>query len=294
MTDPTAPRRAVLVDPADLAPELAGPRPPRLLDVRWALGAPHGLADHREAHLPGAVFVDLDEELSGPAAPGVGRHPLPDPERLQEAARRWGLRQGEPVVAYDATGNLAAARAWWVLRWAGVADVRLLDGGLQAWQEAGLPVESGEVVPQPGDVVVTPGRLPHLDTDDVLDHVREGGLLLDARPASRYRGEPNPIDPVLGHVPGAVSAPTTELLGADGRFLDAVALKARFGDLGAHPGRPVAVYCGSGVTAAHEIAALAVAGIDAVLYPGSWSQWATQPGRPVAVGEAPGDPHPPE
>ncbi|HLM06248.1 MAG TPA: sulfurtransferase [Blastococcus sp.] len=259
-----------------------------LLDVRWALGDPEGREEYLAGHLPGAVFVDLETELADPPSAAEGRHPLPSLQRLQAAARRWGIRAGDPVVAYDATGGLAAARAWWLLRWGGLADVRLLDGGLDAWRRAGGPVEDGDVVPEPGDVTLTGGGMPVLTIDDAAVLPSSGGVLLDARAGERYRGEVEPIDPRAGHVPGAVSAPTTENLDGDGHFRPADQLAERFTALGAVPGATVGVYCGSGVTAAHEVAALAEAGIDAALWPGSWSQWASDPGRAAATGADPG------
>jgi thiosulfate/3-mercaptopyruvate sulfurtransferase len=250
-----------------------------LLDVRWALGDPDGPQHYLAGHIPGAVFVDLETELAAPPAPARGRHPLPELAHLQKCARSWGLRSGEPVVVYDATGGLAAARAWWLLRWVGVADVRILDGGLPAWVRSGGELATGgEPDPVPGDVELTSGNLPTTDADGAASW---DGLLLDARAGERYRGEVEPVDPRAGHIPGAVNAPTAENLTADGTFKTATELRARFAALG--PG-PVAVYCGSGVTAAHQIAALAVAGIDATLYPGSWSQWCNDPKRPVATG----------
>jgi thiosulfate/3-mercaptopyruvate sulfurtransferase len=258
-----------------------------LLDVRWALGNPHGRAEYLAGHLPGAVFVDLETELAAPASPADGRHPLPSLQALQSAARRWGLRSGSRVVVYDATGGLAAARAWWLLRWGGLTDVRILDGGLDAWRRAGGSIETGDVVPQPGDVTLPGGCMPVLTIDEAAALPHSGGVLLDARAGERYRGEVEPIDPRAGHVPGAVSAPTAENLAADGAFRPAAELAARFAELGVAPGARVAAYCGSGVTAAHEIAALAVAGIDAALWPGSWSQWSADPHRPAATSAAP-------
>ncbi|GIG30036.1 sulfurtransferase [Cellulomonas marina] len=278
----TDPRAAVLVEPLALAAELADDEPPALLDVRWSLGGPPGREEHLAAHVPGAVFVDLDAELAAPAAPAHGRHPLPDVAALEAAARSWGLREARPVVVYDATGGTAAARAWWLLRWAGLRDVRLLAGGLPAWRAAGLPVEAGAVTPEPGDVVLRPGALPTAGADEVAGWPARG-VLLDARAGERYRGEVEPVDPRAGHVPGARSAPTAGNLDADGRFLPADSLRRRFASLGALDA-PVAVYCGSGVTAAHEVAALASLGVDATLYPGSWSQWSHDPARPVATG----------
>nr|WP_307822679.1 sulfurtransferase [Oerskovia jenensis] len=258
-----------------------------LLDVRWALGVTDGHEQYLAGHLPGAVFVDLEAELAAPASPARGRHPLPDLADLQAAARRWGVRAGSRVVAYDAVGATSAARAWWLLRWAGLADVRLLDGGLGAWTGEGFAVETGEVATAPGDVVLSQGALPTLTPDDAAHLASSGdGLLLDARAGERFRGEVEPVDPRAGHVPGAVSAPTTGNLGPDGRFLDEAALRERFAGLGVEgaASRQVGVYCGSGVTAAHEVAALATIGVDAALYAGSWSQWSNDETRPVATG----------
>ncbi len=259
-----------------------------LLDVRWALGDPHGREHYREGHLPGAVFVDLDTELAAPPSAARGRHPLPPPSQLEAAARRWGVRTGVPVVAYDGRGNLAAARAWWLLRRAGQAPVLLLDGGLEAWLAAGLPVETGDgVVPEPGDVHLDSDALPVLDPDGAAALARSG-VLLDVRAAERYRGEVEPIDPRAGHIPGARSAPATGNLLPDGRFLPADQLRERFAAVGVDAGRPVGAYCGSGINAAQAVAALAIIGVDAALYPGSWSQWSGDPSRPAATGTEPG------
>jgi thiosulfate/3-mercaptopyruvate sulfurtransferase len=258
-----------------------------LLDVRWALGDPHGREHYLEAHLPGAVFVDLETELADPPSPAAGRHPMPSLQRLQSVARRWGIRDGDRVVAYDAGGGQSAARAWWLLRWGGLTGVRLLDGGLAAWRRAGGAVETGDVVPEPGNVVLTGDAMPVLSIDEAAA-LPATGLLLDARAGERYRGEVEPVDPRAGHVPGAVSAPTAANLTLDGSFRPPSELRERFAGLGIEPGRPVGVYCGSGVTAAHEVAALAVAGIDAALWPGSWSQWSNDSSRPAATGAAPG------
>lgn len=273
----------VIVSAADLARELAGPRRPRLLDVRWQLGGPPGIEGFRAGHLPGAVYVDLDAELAATPSTAAGRHPLPEVADLQAAARRWGVRVGESVVAYDDSGAMSAARAWWLLRWAGVAEVRILDGGLGAWTAAGGAIESGDVMVEPGDVVLAGGRLPTLDADGAAQWAADG-VLLDARAAERYRGEVEPIDPRAGHIPGAVSAPTAGNLDAEGRFLPADDLDRRFATLGVPEGGDVAVYCGSGVTAAHQAAAIMRAGRHPVLYAGSWSQWSSDPERPVATG----------
>ncbi|HEV7726994.1 MAG TPA: sulfurtransferase [Modestobacter sp.] len=255
-----------------------------LLDVRWALGDDRGRERYLEGHLPGAVYVDLDTELSAPPSSAEGRHPLPSVQALQAAARRWGITADSRVLVYDAGPGTAAARAWWLLRWAGISAVLILDGGLAAWTAAGGPVETGDVVPEPGDVVLTGGGMPVLDADAAAALPEGGGVLLDARAGERFRGEVEPVDPRAGHVPGALSAPSAEALDADGRFLPAAVLSERFAALGVQRGTTVGVYCGSGVFAAHEVAALAVAGFDAALWPGSWSQWSADPDRPVATG----------
>lgn len=271
----------------ELSELLASDRPPVVLDVRWALGDPHGREHYAHGHIPGAVYVDLDTELASPPSPQEGRHPLPDLAELQTAARRWGLHAGQAVVVHDDLGNTAAARAWWLLRYAGATEVTLLDGALGAWRAAGLPLETGvPTAPAPGDVVLKPGGLPVTDADGAAE-LAVDGLLLDARAAERYRGEVEPVDPRAGHIPGAVSAPTGENLAADGTFLPPEALRKRFEELGAGAGSRIGVYCGSGVTAAHQIAALALAGFEATLFPGSWSAWSADPARPAATGPLP-------
>ncbi|WP_077801143.1 sulfurtransferase [Streptomyces sp. JHA26] len=279
-----------IISATELADELAGAHPPVLLDVRWQLsaakaaGAPpfDGRAEYAAGHIPGAVFVDLDRELA--SAPGEhGRHPLPDVAEFGAAMRRAGVSSGRPVVVYDGGQGWAAARAWWLLRWTGHPDVRVLDGGLRAWRE---PLSVDVPVPDEGDFAPAPGAVGLLDADGAAALARSG-VLLDARAGERYRGEVEPIDPVGGHIPGAVSAPTTENVLEDGRFRPAEELRARFKTLGATDGGEVGVYCGSGVSAAHEVLALAVAGIPAALYVGSWSEWSSDPERPVAVGADP-------
>ncbi|MEV7416101.1 sulfurtransferase [Streptomyces sp. NPDC089919] len=276
-----------ILSAAELAHELAGSRPPVLLDVRWQLGGPDQRPAYDSGHLPGAVFVDLDRELAGPPGAG-GRHPLPDPEAFGAVMRRAGVRRGEPVVVYDGGLGWAAARAWWLLRWTGHEEVRVLDGGLAAWRAAGGPVTAEVPAPAEGDFKPSPGAMGLLDADGAAALARSG-VLLDARAGERYRGEVEPIDPVGGHVPGAVSAPTTSNVGDDGLFLPAGELASRFSELGAAAGgAAVGVYCGSGVSGAHEVLALAVAGVRAALYAGSWSEWSRDPGRPVATGPLPG------
>jgi thiosulfate/3-mercaptopyruvate sulfurtransferase len=278
---------SVTTSVAELRDQLASAAPPALLDVRWALGDPDGREHYAEGHIPGAVYVDLDAELASAPRPDGGRHPLPAIERLQDAVRRWGIRAARPVVVYDDSGNTAAARAWWLLRYAGLDRVTLLDGALGAWRAAGLPLESGlPADPSPGDVVLRAGALPVLDADEAAE-LPLSGLLLDARAGERYRGEVEPVDPRAGHIPGAVSAPTGENLAADGTFLPAGELRKRFEERGAGTAERIGVYCGSGVTAAHQIAALEIAGFEAALFPGSWSAWSADPDRPVAKGSRP-------
>lgn len=264
------------------ADELASLDAPRVLDVRWTLPKPDGSDDFRAGHVPGAVYVSLDDELASHGEPSDGRHPLPTVEALQESARGWGLDDGDTVVVYDAAGNLASARAWWLLRHAGVEDVRLLDGGLDAWTASGRELEQGDASPTPGTVTLSYGHLPVVEADDVLG-IAQAGVLLDARAPERYRGETEPIDPVAGHIPGAVNAPTGDNLRADGTFLEPETLRARFTAAGVDDHQPLAAYCGSGVTAAHTVVALTLAGFAPALYPGSWSQWSNQPDRPVAT-----------
>jgi thiosulfate/3-mercaptopyruvate sulfurtransferase len=282
-----------LIGPVELSGLLAGglgdrdhpDRAPAVLDVRWALGGPPGNDEYLSGHIPGAVFVDLDTDLAGPPGPG-GRHPLPTPEVFSRAMRRAGVSAQRPAVVYDATGALAAARAWWLLRYFGHSDVRVLDGGLPAWIAAGLPLETGPAEVAPGDVEARAGAMPLLDAAAAAELARRG-VLLDARAPERFRGEQEPIDPVAGHIPGARNAPTAQNLDASGRFLDPEALRRRFVEAGVRPGEPLGAYCGSGVTAAHEVLSLEVAGLPAALYVGSWSEWITDPERPVATGDGP-------
>jgi len=276
---------AIITAP-DLMNALAGERPPLLLDVRWQLGGPPGRPAYEAGHLPGAVYVDLDTELASPAG-SAGRHPLPDLSAFAAAMRRAGVGRDRRVVAYDGGQGWAAARAWWLLRWAGHPDVRVLDGGLPAWTAAGGGLTTDLPGEPEGDFVPEPGALPLLTADDAAALARRG-VLLDARAGERYRGEVEPIDRVGGHIPGAVSAPTAENVTADGHLLPAERLAERFADFGATGDTEVGVYCGSGVSAAHQVLALAEAGIPAALYVGSWSEWSADGGRPVATGPQPG------
>ena len=270
---------------------------PILLDIRWKLGEPstYGYGVYAAGHIPGARYISLDEDLAehpGSPVDSRGRHLLPDRERFAAAMRQAGVRADLPVVVYDDGDGTQAARAWWLLRHYGHPDVRVLDGGFAAWREAGCTIEEGEPPTQAAEGDFKPvgdGVFTVVDHDGAAE-IAADGTLLDARAGARYRGETEPVDPAAGHVPGAVSAPTTENVEPDGRFLPAAALAERFAGLGVeagHAGR-VAVYCGSGVTATHEILAMAVAGIDpesVALYEGSWSGWSSDSSRPVATGE---------
>lgn len=252
-----------------------------VLDVRYRMGGPAGPEEYAAGHVPGASYVDLDRELAG--APGPrGRHPLPEEGDFVAAMRAAGVSDERPVVVYDDWSAHAAARCWWLLRFHGHRDVRVLDGGWAAWRAAGLPVEQGEGGPRdPGDF--TAAARPAMPAVDV-GSVREAAVLIDARAPERYRGEVEPIDPVAGHVPGARNVPTARNLGEDGRFRSPEELAATYAEVGAVPGADVAVYCGSGVTAAHDVLALELAGVRAALYPGSWSEWVADPSRPVETG----------
>jgi thiosulfate/3-mercaptopyruvate sulfurtransferase len=271
-----------LISVQELESELAETAP-ALLDVRWALGSGPDRDAYRAGHLPGAVFVDLDTDLSAPPGAG-GRHPLPDPEVFEQAMRRCGVRADRPVVCYDAGDSAAAARAWWLLGYFGHEEVRVLDGGLRAWTEAGLPLHPGDAVAAPGDFTVRPGGRVLLDAEDAA-RIAEEGVLLDGRAMDRFHGKNETTDPVAGHIPGAVNVPTSRNLTEDGRFRQADELRAIYAEVGATPGVEVAAYCGSGVTATHDILAMEVAGIRAALYPGSWSGWIADARHPVDTGD---------
>ena len=278
----------LLVSVRSLAADLANDPGPVLLDVRWQLGGPPGIDSYRRGHLPTAVFTDLDRVLAGPPGPG-GRHPLPEPAIFQTAMRAAGVRQDRAVVVYDDGDATIAARGWWTLRYYGHQNVQVLDGGYQAWLRAGLAVTQAEPGPAPGDFTARPGHMPVLDAAGAQATALTGRLL-DARSGERYRGETEPVDSVAGHIPGAVSAPTAGNVNADGTFASAAELAARFAALGVTGdgtgvGTGVGAYCGSGVTAAHEVLALALAGVPAALYVGSWSNWVADPARPIATGD---------
>ena len=250
-----------------------------VLDVRWRLGRDDGRAEYLAGHVPSASYVDLERDLCDPPGAG-GRHPMPDPERFAAAMRRCGVRRGRTVVVYDDWAGMAATRAWWLLRDHGHHDVRVLDGGWGAWCAAGGERETGERLPAPGDLSADPGHLPVVDAEGAQRLARDG-VLLDARAPERFRGDLEPVDPVAGHVPGAVNVPATGNV-ADGRFRGLEELASRYAATDGAPA--IGVYCGSGVTATHDVFALHLLGREAALYAGSWSHWVTDPARPVATG----------
>jgi thiosulfate/3-mercaptopyruvate sulfurtransferase len=253
-----------------------------LLDVRWELGAPPGLPQYLEGHIPGAAFVDLETALAAPPGEG-GRHPLPSAETFGAAMRAVGVSAARPVVVYDGGSAMAAARAWWLLRYFGHPRVFVLDGGFSGWLAAGHAIERDVPPVEPGDFVPRAGGMPLLDAAGAA-RVAGAGVLLDARAGERYRGEREPVDPVAGHIPGAVNVPSGELLRLEGGLLDPSALRERFQAAGVGDGVEVGAYCGSGVTAALEVLALVLAGYSGALYVGSWSDWIRDPSRPVATG----------
>jgi thiosulfate/3-mercaptopyruvate sulfurtransferase len=252
-----------------------------VLDVRYRMGVgPSGPGEYAGGHVPGSTYVDLDTALAAP--PGAaGRHPLPDREVFEAATRAAGVSGDRAVVVYDDWAGHAAARCWWLLRYHAHSDVRVLDGGWTAWCEAGLPVETGPgPVVAPGDFTAVPGGLPVVSAADAQDV----DVLIDARAPERYRGETEPVDPVAGRIPGAANVPTVRNLTDTGRFRAVGELRDLYASVGVTDATTVAAYCGSGVTAAHDVLALEVAGVRASLYPGSWSEWITDPTRPVETG----------
>ena len=284
--------RSPLIQADELHRLLAGPEPgrPVVLDVRYRLGNSTGRQEFERAHVPGASYVDMDTELATIRPDGVGgRHPMPSVETFTAAMRSAGVTLSRQVVAYDDWDSLPASRVWWMLRHLGFLDVRVLDGGISAWTAAGQLTESGPCTPGAGDFSPSsPGIGRLLNASDATTYAARH-LLLDARPSARFRGENETIDPVAGHIPGAVSAPALDNVDSSGRFLPADQLAGRFQDLGVAMAtgtagaRTVGTYCGSGVQATHLALALSVAGFtdDADVYIGSWSDWITDPAHPV-------------
>jgi len=272
---------ASLIQPEELSDLLGSATPPVVLDVRWRLNTPSRYPEYLASHVPGARWCDLETDLADP--PGIrGRHPLPDPTRLQVRFAQWGIHPRSSVVVYDLDDSVAAARAWWVLRWAGLDNVRVLDGGWAAWLAFGGPQSPDLPTSGGGTASVVPDSIDSLSADDV-EWLAGNGTLIDVRAPERFRGELEPIDPVAGHIPGAVNLPTTLNVTASGTFLPPAELAQRFAGLSDRG--PIAIYCGSGVTAAHTVLALHELGIDAALYPGSWSEWITDPEHPISTGE---------
>lgn len=279
-------RAQVLITVAQLADLIRARAPVTILDVRWRLDEPDGHAAYLQGHIPGAVYVSLEDELSDHTVTGRGRHPLPSGRSIEASARRWGMREDVPTVVYDDWNRAGSARAWWVLTAAGFANVRILDGGLSAWRSAGERLASGPVTPPPGNVTALHndlygGARPTLTAQEVL---ARGLTLLDARTPERFRGDVEPVDPVAGHIPGATNLPSTDVLARDGTFLAEGALAKLFSEHGIDRDKRVGAYCGSGVSATVTLAALAALGYGAALYPGSWSEWSTDSARPVARG----------
>jgi thiosulfate/3-mercaptopyruvate sulfurtransferase len=278
-------RDEVLITAPELAQRRAAGEPTTILDVRWQLSEPDGRAAYQQGHIPGAVYVSLEDELTDHTVTGRGRHPLPSGPGLEAAARRWGVRRDVPIVVYDDWNRAGSARAWWVLTAAGRSDVRILDGGLAAWTAAGGALEAGTVTAAPADVTVT-----HVDLYAgarralTAQQAAAAATLLDARAPERFHGEVEPVDPIAGHIPGAKNVPSTSVLDDRGAFLTDTDLTALFAQRGVDAAAGIGVYCGSGVTAAVTLAALAAVGLDAALYPGSWSEWCSDPARPVARG----------
>lgn len=281
---------AQLISAQQLAERLQQPQL-RILDCRFALEDPaYGRRSHTLSHIPGAQFADLEQDLSGPVIKGAtGRHPLPDAVELVTRLRSWGVDNDSQIVLYDDGPGAFAARAWWLLAWLGKRDgVYLLDGGLAAWKKANLPLSTEQPSVAPGHFSGQPDPRLVVDAEQLRQRLGEPRLtLLDARALPRFRGEVEPLDPVAGHIPGARCAAFTDNLGADGRFLPREQLRQRFaGFLADRPAEQLVAYCGSGVTACHNLFALSLAGYPlAPLYAGSWSEWVTDSARPVATGD---------
>ena len=281
---------AQLLSPAQLAERLNQPALV-VLDCRFALEDPtYGARAYAEGHIPGARFIDLEQDLSAPVQRGItGRHPLPDPQQLLERLRALGISQHSEVVLYDDGPGAFAARAWWLLAWLGKREgVFLLDGGLNAWRAANLPLDSATPAVSPGDLQGTPDTSLLVSADALLKRLGTPQLtLLDARALPRFRGEMEPIDPVAGHIPGAQCAVFTDNLDGNGRFKSPEQLRERFSALlDQRPAEQLVAYCGSGVTACHNLFALCLAGYPLLpLYAGSWSEWITDPQRPLACGD---------
>lgn len=255
------------------------------IDCRFDLAQPASAEQaYRLAHIPGAIYAHLDRDLSAPITARTGRHPLPDPDRFAATLSQWGVTADTHIVAYDADTSAFAARLWWLLRWVGHESVSVLEGGFKAWQASGLPVTTEIPVRRPSTFQARPRRDMWVDAEQVAQYLSQGWRLLDARAPERYAGKVEPIDPVAGHIPGAVNHPLSTNLSSDGRFLNAQELRARYdaSQAGVDDTRTIAM-CGSGVTACHLLLAMEIAGKrGGKLYAGSWSEWIRDPARPIA------------
>lgn len=280
---------STLIDPQELLPHLNDPDW-AIFDCRFSLANPEkGRSDYLEAHIPGAVYAHLDEDLCGPIIPGVtGRHPLPPVSKFVKTLSRWGIDERVQVIAYDAAGGaMAAARLWWMLQWLGHPKAAVLNGGWQHWLSGGFPTSRGMENRSPREFHPVIRDELVMDAEEIeVARKEESTRLMDVRTPERFRGENETIDPVAGRIPGAISAPYLENIETDERFLPPEALRARYlGLLGDIPAERAIFYCGSGVTAAQSVLALAHAGLgEAKLYAGSWSDWITDPRRPVTTG----------
>lgn len=270
-----------------LADRLASPseRPIKVVDVRWYLDGRSGPDGYAAGHLPGAIFIDLDKVMAAPASPAEGRHPMPTPSVFAEGMAEIGIGDDDPVVAYDDLGGTTSGRLVWMLRILGL-PAAMLDGGLQGWDgelETGAPTAHSGPRPQRRTVPWPPEAMA--DADAVVAHIEAGGVVVDSRAPERYRGDTEPVDPRAGHIPGAVNLLFMENLGSDGRFKSPKELIARFDAVGAD--ESAIFYCGSGVSACHNILAMEATGRPRPrLYPGSWSQWSSDDSRPAATGES--------
>ena len=282
--------RQALIPAPKLRARLASGAPCLLVDCSFDLADPSaGERQHAQRHLPGALYLHLDRDLSAPKTDGArGRHPLPDRAAFARHLAGLGLHDDLPVVAYDGSGGMYAARLWWMLRWLGHAAVQVLDGGLAAWDMAGGKLQGGPVAAlAPGHLTLRPALVEAVDYSGLRAGLGQAGrLIVDARAPDRFRGENETLDPVGGHIPGALNRCFRDNLAADGSFKPAEQLRLEWaGVTGGRPAAELVMQCGSGVTACHNLLALEVAGLrGAQLYPGSWSEWCAQPGAPVAVG----------
>jgi thiosulfate/3-mercaptopyruvate sulfurtransferase len=276
-----------LIEPAQLAAIMGDPKC-AILDCRFELAQPEaGARAYAAGHVPHALYAHLDRDLSAPVTPMSGRHPLPDVEALSATLGRWGIDERVQVVAYDQANGAYAARAWWLLRWVGHNHVAVVNGGYAAWLGQALPVSTEETVRPPRQFTARVTAPAPLGSEAVQRALAERAIVLvDARGADRFAGQNETIDSVAGHVPGALSAPFAGNLDAQGKFLEAAALRQRWQNLlGTRPARELVSMCGSGVTACHNLLALEVAGLGgAQLYAGSWSEWIRDPRRPIARG----------